>query len=144
MSSLCLEIKAYKCAPILSYCYFKETMYPIIVLCSFMYEDWYFVAGVVLGRHGGMIKQMYIPFFFGLGGPIGNGKQYLPWIHVKDLCNMFIFAIENKSVSGVLNGVAPQVFISYWCYLKVKFMYYKVFYLTMLFRNLLIVILAKF
>lgn len=66
-------------------------------------------SGVVLGRHGGMIKQMYIPFFFGLGGPIGNGKQYLPWIHVKDLCNMFIFAIENNNVTGVLNGVAPQV-----------------------------------
>lgn len=66
-------------------------------------------SGVVLGRHGGMIKEMYIPFFFGVGGPIASGKQYLPWIHVKDLCNLFIFAIENEHVSGVLNGVAPQV-----------------------------------
>lgn len=66
-------------------------------------------AGVVLGRHGGMIGQMYIPFFFGLGGPIATGEQYLPWIHVKDLCNLFLFAIENKDVSGILNGVAPQV-----------------------------------
>ncbi|XP_014243259.1 epimerase family protein SDR39U1-like [Cimex lectularius] len=66
-------------------------------------------SGVVLGRHGGMIKQLLLPFFFCLGGPIGSGKQPMPWIHIKDLCNMFVFAIENDEVSGVLNGVAPQV-----------------------------------
>jgi len=66
-------------------------------------------SGVVLGRTGGMIKQMYLPFFFGLGGPIASGKQPLPWIHVKDLCNLFLFAIENRQISGVLNGVAPEV-----------------------------------
>uniref|UniRef100_A0A0V0G9Y5 Putative nucleoside-diphosphate sugar epimerase n=1 Tax=Triatoma dimidiata TaxID=72491 RepID=A0A0V0G9Y5_TRIDM len=66
-------------------------------------------SGVVLGRQGGMIKSMFLPFFFGLGGPIASGKQPLPWIHLKDLCNLFLFAIENDKVSGVLNGVAPQM-----------------------------------
>ncbi|KAG6801355.1 epimerase family protein SDR39U1 [Apis mellifera caucasica] len=66
-------------------------------------------SGVVLGRNGGMIKQIYLPFFFGLGGPIDNGKQYMPWIHITDLVNLFLFSIENKNVHGILNGVAPQI-----------------------------------
>lgn len=66
-------------------------------------------SGVVLGRQGGMIKQLYIPFFFGLGGPVGSGKQYMPWIHIADTCNLLLFAIENSNVTGILNGVAPQV-----------------------------------
>ncbi|KAL1128906.1 hypothetical protein AAG570_013440 [Ranatra chinensis] len=66
-------------------------------------------SGVVLGRHGGMIKEMYLPFFLGVGGPIASGLQPLPWIHIKDLCSMFLFAIENENVNGVMNGVAPQL-----------------------------------
>lgn len=54
-----------------------------------------------------MIKQLYLPFFLGLGGPVGNGSQYLPWIHIKDLVNLIIYSIENQNVSGILNGVAP-------------------------------------
>lgn len=64
---------------------------------------------MVIGREGGMIKSLYLPFFFGLGGPIGSGKQPLPWIHITDLCNMITFAIENKKVEGVLNGVGPKI-----------------------------------
>lgn len=66
-------------------------------------------SGVVLGKQGGMIKQIYLPFFLGLGGPIGDGNQYMPWIHVTDLVNIFLFSLENKSVHGILNGVAPQI-----------------------------------
>ncbi|XP_070156787.1 epimerase family protein SDR39U1 isoform X1 [Polyergus mexicanus] len=66
-------------------------------------------SGVVLGRNGGMIKQIYLPFFLGLGGPIGIGNQYMPWIHITDLVNMFIFALKNNKVHGILNGVAPQL-----------------------------------
>ncbi|XP_066138295.1 epimerase family protein SDR39U1 isoform X1 [Euwallacea fornicatus] len=65
-------------------------------------------SGVVLGRNGGMIKQLYLPFFLGLGGPIGNGSQYLPWIHIKDLVDLLIFSIQNNKVEGVINGVAPE------------------------------------
>lgn len=65
-------------------------------------------SGVVLGRDGGMIKQLYLPFYLGLGGPIGSGEQFLPWIHIDDLTRLILFAIEEDQVRGVLNGVAPQ------------------------------------
>lgn len=65
-------------------------------------------SGVVLGRDGGMIKQLYLPFFLGLGGPVGDGSQFLPWIHIADLVNLIIFAIENNKVKGIINGVAPS------------------------------------
>ncbi|XP_076238465.1 epimerase family protein SDR39U1 isoform X2 [Calliopsis andreniformis] len=66
-------------------------------------------SGVVLGKSGGMIKQIYLPFFLGVGGPIGNGNQYMPWIHIEDLVNMFLFSLKNNNVRGILNGVAPQI-----------------------------------
>lgn len=66
-------------------------------------------SGVVLGREGGMIKNMILPFYFGLGGPISSGKQFLPWIHIDDLTRLIHFAIENQEVKGILNGVAPQI-----------------------------------
>ncbi|XP_076173473.1 epimerase family protein SDR39U1 isoform X1 [Ptiloglossa arizonensis] len=66
-------------------------------------------SGVVLGKNGGMIKQIYLPFFIGLGGPIGNGNQYMPWIHITDLVNMFLLSLKNENIQGVLNGVAPQI-----------------------------------
>lgn len=66
-------------------------------------------TGAVVGRGGGMIKSLVIPFFFGLGGPVASGKQYLPWIHLEDHVNLIKYAIENDSVHGVLNGVAPDI-----------------------------------
>ncbi|XP_058803491.1 epimerase family protein SDR39U1 [Phymastichus coffea] len=66
-------------------------------------------SGVVLGRTGGMIKQTFLPFYFGVGGPIGNGEQYMPWIHIKDLVNLFIHAAKCDNLTGVLNGVAPEI-----------------------------------
>ncbi|XP_023012375.2 epimerase family protein SDR39U1 [Leptinotarsa decemlineata] len=64
-------------------------------------------SGVVLGRTGGMIRQLYLPFYLGLGGPVGDGSQYMPWIHIDDLISLIIFAIQKPTVEGVLNGVAP-------------------------------------
>ncbi|XP_011505764.1 PREDICTED: epimerase family protein SDR39U1 [Ceratosolen solmsi marchali] len=66
-------------------------------------------SGIVLGRTGGMIKQIFLPFYFGLGGPLGSGKQYMPWIHIKDLVNLFIHVLKKESITGILNGVAPQI-----------------------------------
>lgn len=63
---------------------------------------------MVIGRWGGMIKNMFMPFWLGLGGRLGDGKQFLPWIHIDDLCRMIQFAIESK-VEGILNGVAPHI-----------------------------------
>lgn len=66
-------------------------------------------TGVVIGRNGGMIKQLKLPFSLGLGGIIGDGKQILPWIHIDDLCNLIQHSIEQTNVEGPLNGVAPEI-----------------------------------
>lgn len=79
--------------------------YPFIII----YQLPKSFTGVVLGRTGGMINQVFLPFYFGLGGPIGSGGQYFPWIHVHDICRLMLFSIKNEKVNGVLNGVAPQV-----------------------------------
>lgn len=66
-------------------------------------------TGVVLGREGGMIQSLFVPFFMGAGGPVASGNQPLPWIHIDDLCNLIKYSIETPKVEGVLNGVAPQI-----------------------------------
>jgi uncharacterized protein (TIGR01777 family) len=63
--------------------------------------------GVVLGKNGGALQKMLLPFQLGLGGRLGSGRQWMSWIHVDDLVGLFAYAIEHTEVSGVLNGVAP-------------------------------------
>ncbi|XP_011826403.1 PREDICTED: epimerase family protein SDR39U1 isoform X2 [Mandrillus leucophaeus] len=65
-------------------------------------------SGVVLGRGGGAISHMLLPFRLGLGGPIGSGHQFFPWIHIGDLAGILTHALEANHVHGVLNGVAPS------------------------------------
>ena len=55
-----------------------------------------------------MIQQSYIPFYLGLGGRIGSGTQWFPWIHISDIVGIYKHVITNPNVSGVLNGVAPE------------------------------------
>ena len=63
---------------------------------------------IVLGRNGGALKQMLVPFRLGLGGPLGSGKQWMPWIELDDLVRLFVFAAEHEEVHGALNASAPQ------------------------------------
>jgi uncharacterized protein (TIGR01777 family) len=63
--------------------------------------------GVVLGKEGGALQKMLLPFRLGLGGRLGSGRQWMSWIHVDDLVGLFAYAIEHTEVRGVLNGVAP-------------------------------------
>jgi uncharacterized protein len=63
--------------------------------------------GLVLGKDGGALKQMLTPFHLGVGGRLGSGRQWMPWIHIDDLIEMFVFALD-RTVSGPLNGAAPQ------------------------------------
>jgi hypothetical protein len=78
-------------------------------------------SGVVLGRQGGLIGNIFWQFFFGLGGRMGSGQQPLAWIHVKDLAELIKFSIENDNVTGVINGVAPQLISNQVkCYTKSK------------------------
>ncbi|KRZ13200.1 Epimerase family protein SDR39U1 [Trichinella zimbabwensis] len=65
--------------------------------------------GLVLGRNGGAIRQMYLPFWLGLGGHLASGEQPLPWIHIDDLVGIFIHALMNSNVRGILNAVAPSM-----------------------------------
>jgi len=63
--------------------------------------------GVVLGRGGGAMGQMLTPFKFGVGGRLGNGKQYMPWIHLDDVVGLLLHGAKQDSVRGPMNGVAP-------------------------------------
>jgi hypothetical protein len=65
-------------------------------------------VGIVLGKEGGALKQMLPPFRAGVGGRLGSGQQWMSWIHVDDLVNLFVHAIQADSASGPLNGVAPN------------------------------------
>ncbi len=59
----------------------------------------------VMDNTGGVLSKMKTPVYFGLGSPLGSGKQLLPWIHVEDLCEMIVHCIENK-LNGTYNAVA--------------------------------------
>lgn len=64
--------------------------------------------GIVLSNKGGALKEMARPIRFGFGAPLGTGKQYLSWIHIDDLCNMFVFAMENEGLAGIYNATGTQ------------------------------------
>lgn len=63
--------------------------------------------GIVLDKNGGALKEMAKPIKMGVGAALGTGKQYLPWIHIDDLCGMFIHAMENR-LEGAYNAGSPN------------------------------------
>ncbi len=66
----------------------------------------YLRTGIVLGK-GGALTSMAPPFRFGLGGPFGSGRQFVPWIHIDDLVALYLFALDND-LAGAINAVAPD------------------------------------
>lgn len=64
--------------------------------------------GIVLHESGGMLEKMELPFRLFAGGPIGSGRQYVPWIHVGDLCRAIIYPMENPVISGPYNACSPE------------------------------------
>lgn len=64
--------------------------------------------GIVLEKGGGVIEQMMTPFKLFVGGPVGTGDQYVPWVHMKDLCNAILFPIKNQNFSGPYNACSPN------------------------------------
>ncbi|MFP5261257.1 MAG: TIGR01777 family oxidoreductase [Blastocatellia bacterium] len=64
-------------------------------------------TGVVLSAEGGALKKMLPPIKLGVGGPLGGGKQWFPWIHIEDIVGIFRHAIKSSSLSGPVNGTAP-------------------------------------
>ena len=65
-------------------------------------------TGVVLSKTGGALERLRKLVKNFLGAPIGNGKQIMPWIHIDDLCQMYLHTVENDNVSGSYNAVADQ------------------------------------
>src|SRR5262249_12439948 len=64
--------------------------------------------GIVLDNRGGARMQMRQPFDWDVGGPVGSGKQYMPWIHWRDLLGLIDLALERTELQGPINAVAPQ------------------------------------
>lgn len=65
-------------------------------------------TGVVLSLEGGALARMLTPFRLGLGGRLGDGSQYFPWIHLEDEVALVEFALDHQDASGPLNGTAPN------------------------------------
>jgi uncharacterized protein (TIGR01777 family) len=64
--------------------------------------------GIVLGLEGGALPKMILPYKLFIGGPIGNGSQWMSWIHVKDVIGLLLYSIENKEIHGPMNVVSPN------------------------------------
>jgi len=65
-------------------------------------------TGIVLAKHGGALAKMLPAYQLGLGGPIGNGKQYFPWIHLQDMVKGILFLIKHPEARGAFNFTAPK------------------------------------
>jgi uncharacterized protein (TIGR01777 family) len=64
--------------------------------------------GVVLGREGGALAKMLLPFQLGLGGKLGSGRQYMSWIELGDVVEAAVHALEHDELSGPVNAVSPH------------------------------------
>lgn len=65
-------------------------------------------TAVVLSKNEGALAKMMTPIQFGVGSPLGSGKQYMPWIHIDDICSIYEFALKNPEIEGSYNASAPQ------------------------------------
>lgn len=65
-------------------------------------------TGIVLTKNKGALEKIIKPVKFKIGAILGKGNQYLPWIHIDDLCNIYIKAIKDNKMSGEYNAVAPN------------------------------------
>ncbi|HEX7668699.1 MAG TPA: TIGR01777 family oxidoreductase [Polyangiaceae bacterium] len=64
--------------------------------------------GIVLGRGGGALEQMVVPFRMFVGGPIGSGKQIVSWVHMEDAVGILLRAIDDRSIAGAVNVTTPN------------------------------------
>lgn len=65
--------------------------------------------GLVMSKSGGFLEKMQLPLQLGLLSPMGTGLQMMSWIHIDDLCNMFVWLIENPNKAASYNAVAPEI-----------------------------------
>lgn len=67
-----------------------------------------FRTGIVLGKDGGALKEFIRPVKFGIATVLGSGKQIMSWIHIEDVCRLYLYAIENEIINGVYNAVTAM------------------------------------
>lgn len=65
-------------------------------------------TGIVIGKESQIVKQILQPIKIGFGAALGKGSQYLPWIHIEDLCQLYLKAIKDNNMVGEYNAVAPM------------------------------------
>ncbi|MGC4100067.1 TIGR01777 family oxidoreductase [Ferruginibacter sp.] len=82
----------------------EESVEPVTALGKRLVK---FRIGIVLSKHGGALKEFMTPLKLGVAAILGNGKQMISWIHITDLCRLFLFAIENEKTGGAYNAAAP-------------------------------------
>ena len=66
-------------------------------------------TGIVLSKEDGALKRMLLPFKLFVGGHLGNGKQWFPWIHIDDIVGIYFHAIENQNLSGAVNAASSNI-----------------------------------
>ncbi|MBE0643690.1 MAG: TIGR01777 family protein [Bacteroidetes bacterium] len=65
--------------------------------------------GIVLAEDGGALEKLLTPFRMFAGGPVGNGEQWFPWVHIDDVVGLLLHAIDTPEVRGMLNAVSPGI-----------------------------------
>lgn len=68
--------------------------------------------GIVLSNQGGALPQIIAPIKWGVGAPIGSGRQWMSWIHIEDLAGIFLHLLKNENLSGPYNAAAPESIIN--------------------------------
>lgn len=83
----------------------EESIHPVIGIGKRLVK---FRTGIVLSDQGGALNEFKRPLRFGIAGIMSKGKQIISWIHIDDLCRMYVDAIENETLEGTYNAVAPR------------------------------------
>ena len=65
-------------------------------------------TGIVLSKEGGAFNEFIKPLRFGIAAILGSGKQIISWIHIDDICRIYLQAIEDENMQGIYNAVAPK------------------------------------
>lgn len=83
----------------------ESTMQPVLALNKRLVQ---FRIGIVLSNDGGALTEFKKPIKTGVAAILGSGKQVISWIHIADLCNLILYGIENNTMQGIYNAVAPE------------------------------------
>jgi len=83
----------------------ESTMQPVLALNKRLVQ---LRIGIVLSNDGGALLEFKKPIKIGVAAILGSGKQVISWIHIADLCNLILYGIENNSMQGIYNAVAPE------------------------------------